>query len=43
MESKINDLKVSLKAANERISEQERQIAKLKAQIRMIVRRDLVI
>lgn len=43
MKSKINELEVSLKAANERISQQEREIAKLKAQIRMAARRDLAI
>ena len=46
MESKVNEiisLKESLEFANKRISEQEREIAKLKAQIRMAARKDLAI
>ena len=46
MESKVNEiisLKASLEFANKRISEQEREIAKLKAQIRMAARKDLAI
>ena len=46
MTSKNNDtkgLQVALEFANKRISEQEREIAKLRAQIRMAARKDLAI